>query len=238
MLNLQAPEKRTHSNLLSVHSVFDTIQGEGPFCGTPAVFIRLAGCNLQCPACDTDYTVGRKNHTVEELVERVKRTTDRVPGLVVITGGEPFRQDIGHLIGLLCAEAFYVQVETNGTLPPPINALQYFHRDTASRRGAFVVCSPKTGTVHPATKDVACCYKYVMSADSVDPADGLPILALDHTASPRVARPPVGFRRPVYLQPMDEGNTRNARHLQACVDSCMRHGYILQLQIHKLLGVQ
>jgi len=237
-LNQQAPEKRVHQSHLSVYSVFDTIQGEGPFCGTPAVFIRLAGCNLQCPACDTDYTSGRTDCTVEHVVNLVKLASNRVPGLVVITGGEPFRQDIGALIGALCAEAYYVQIETNGTLPPPINAMQYIHTNTSSRRGAFVVCSPKTGAVHPATIDAACCYKYVMSADSVDPRDGLPVLALDHSAAPRVARPPVAFRRPVYLQPMDEQNVEdNARHLRACMDSCMEHGYILQIQLHKLLGV-
>ena len=45
--------QRTFDGTLEVHSIFKTIQGEGPFCGTPAVFIRLAGCNLQCPWCDT-----------------------------------------------------------------------------------------------------------------------------------------------------------------------------------------
>ena len=58
-INSQAIEKSAHYTTRSydVHSIFPTIQGEGPFVGQPAIFIRLAGCNLQCPACDTDYTL-------------------------------------------------------------------------------------------------------------------------------------------------------------------------------------
>ena len=51
---------------LQVNSIFYTIQGEGPFAGRPAIFIRLAGCNLQCPGCDTEYTK-RQTMTVDEI---------------------------------------------------------------------------------------------------------------------------------------------------------------------------
>src|SRR3954467_9071958 len=50
---------RSDGNSLSIHSIFYTLQGEGPYSGCPAVFMRLAGCNLQCPGCDTDYTSGQ-----------------------------------------------------------------------------------------------------------------------------------------------------------------------------------
>jgi len=40
---------------LEVQDIFSTIQGEGPFAGKPAVFLRLAGCNLRCFFCDTDF---------------------------------------------------------------------------------------------------------------------------------------------------------------------------------------
>ena len=73
ILNTQPIEKRHHKVDLEVHSIFYTIQGEGPFCGTPAVFIRLAGCNLQCPSCDTNYTSKRRTMTAEEIVNEVRR---------------------------------------------------------------------------------------------------------------------------------------------------------------------
>ena len=56
--NTQPAEKQVKSSglILAINSIFYTIQGEGPFAGSPAVFVRLAGCNLQCPMCDTEYT--------------------------------------------------------------------------------------------------------------------------------------------------------------------------------------
>lgn len=248
MLNQQAPEKRVRdeTGLIDVHSIFYTIQGEGPFCGTPAVFIRLAGCNLQCPGCDTDYTSKRKAMFVPWIINEVtmlqpadaRNTYARDSrGLVVITGGEPFRQDIGPLINALTVRGYYVQVETNGTLPPPMDVV--FNVDPSFRMGAYIVCSPKAGKVHPDTSIRACCYKYVMSHNSVDPVDGLPGLALNHTAAPHVARPPGNWYRPIYLQPEDARNSKtNDKNLQACILSCMKHGYILQLQIHKLICME
>jgi organic radical activating enzyme len=236
--NLQAPEKRTDSQTIDVHSIFYTIQGEGPFCGTPAVFIRLAGCNLQCPGCDTDYTSKRARMQVSLILEDILKYTGRLingVGLIVITGGEPFRQNIQPLIDALLAVGYYVQIETNGTLEVPHP--QQYNLNPYYRQGVFLVCSPKTGKVHSTADYAACCYKYVMDAHNVDPKDGLPTFALDHTASPRLARPPKDI--PIYLQPEDSGNPeQNKRNLEACIASCMRHGYILQLQVHKIIGVQ
>lgn len=240
-MNIQPIEKRRNSDgsQLEVHSVFNTIQGEGPFCGTPAVFIRLAGCNLQCPGCDTDYTTNRWNSTPFTLLQFVQEMR-QAPSLVVITGGEPFRQNIHPLVELLLAEGYTVQIETNGTLPPPtIGFAEMCSLDTNERNRCFVVCSPKTGRVNPAIASLVCAYKYVMAHDSVLEEDGLPLRALGHTASPYVARPPKDFHRPVYLQPMDAYDpATNEANLKACIRSCMKHGYILQLQIHKIINME
>lgn len=238
MQNTQLIEKYVRDDpgtLLQVKSVFHTIQGEGPFCGTPAVFIRLAGCNLQCPGCDTDYTSNRftaSPQTLYDMVAEMQRGE-----LVVITGGEPFRQNISVLTHLLLQNGYYVQIETNGTLPPP----EYFitSKDINARDGVYVVCSPKTGKVNPVIAAIACCYKYVLSHDSINRVDGLPLHALGHPATPHVARPPSYKKFPVYLQPMDTGNAEeNELNLRACVNSCMKYGYILQLQIHKLINME
>lgn len=228
-INTQPIEKRqdTDGSFLDVHSIFDTIQGEGPYCGMPAVFVRLAGCNLQCPGCDTIYTTGRHMLPIADIAAQVEALR-KPPHLVVITGGEPFRQNIAPFVLRLIRSGYNVQVETNGTLPPPAN----LPITTA------VVCSPKTGKVNDKLKPFIDAYKYVISADSVNEEDGLPILALGHSASPQIARPHEDFPGFVYLQPMDAQDPDvNRRNLQTAVASCQKHGYILQIQIHKLIGL-
>jgi 7-carboxy-7-deazaguanine synthase len=266
MFNMQRPEGRVteqSGQVLDVHSIFFTIQGEGPFCGTPAVFIRLAGCNLMCDMCDTDYTTNRYTAQPFDVARRAveapnysecaaydpsmdpsELTYSLWQGLVVITGGEPFRQPaaLANLVRELISRGCYVQIETNGTLPPPRS--EFYETDVSKRRGCYIVVSPKTATVHSAIAELACAYKYVLDADSVD-ADGLPkyVLRLPLGKQSRVARPNQEFthvwKRPVYLQPMDVQNLKeNERHVQACIKSCMKHGYILQLQVHKILKME
>ena len=213
---------------------FYTIQGEGPECGKPAIFVRLAGCNLQCPGCDTDYTSKRKRMSVAVLraaVDELKldEHPDAPKPLVVITGGEPFRQNITPLCTSLLRGGYKVQVETNGTLPP----------SPGLDDEVMIVCSPKTGKINEEIAVRVDALKYVVRAGMVVPRDGLPIRALDHTCSPSVAKPPVSYRGPIYVQPMDEGNAiANKKNLQAAVNSCLNHGHILQIQVHKVIGVE
>lgn len=238
-MNTQPIEKRVvFGGTLAVHSIFKTIQGEGPFAGHKAIFVRLAGCNLQCPVCDTDYTSTVQNLTPKEIKDAVAFCS-KEPTLVVITGGEPFRQDISWLVHTLLTFGYTVQIETNGTLAPPPGFNAMVSTDTNKVNMCFIVCSPKTGKVNKQLQPLICAYKYVMAHDSVADFDGLPLLALDHTAEPFVARPPTSFKGPIYLQPCDDkDNSINELNLQACVESVLEHGYILQLQIHKLIGVQ
>ena len=230
MFNHQMPEKIATDQLshLDIHSIFLTIQGEGPFAGRKAIFVRLAGCNLQCPGCDTEYTQGRQTLHISNIIEQVYELSPE-QCLVVITGGEPFRQDISSLANALTSSRYTVQVQTNGTLSPSSNL----------DPDVYIVCSPKTGSINKKIlKHPRLSLKYVVHADSVDKDDGLPILALDHTARPKVARPPMGFTGNVYIQPMDAQNSsQNRRNLQTAMRSCLKFGYILQLQIHKIIGV-
>lgn len=109
-----------------VNEIFYSIQGEGYFSGTPAVFVRFSGCNLKCPFCDTEHQ-GGKILSDEEIVAEI----DRHPALhVVLTGGEPCLQITYDLVDKIKATGRRVQIETNGTLVPPINV-------------DWVTCSPK-----------------------------------------------------------------------------------------------
>ena len=230
MINIQPIEKLVHPDVraLDVHSVFYTIQGEGPYAGEPAIFIRLAGCNLQYPKCDTDYTSSRTLLPIEAVVEMVIEENVAAT-LVVITGGEPFRQNISPLVKSLIACGYRVQIETNGTI---------FDGDFPFEK-ATIVCSPKAGQLAKGFQlnpNAIKAFKYVAQASTLA-SDGLPTLALAHPASPQVARPPEGFTGPVYLQPVDEQNEfANKANLAACVKSCKQHGYTLGIQLHKLIG--
>ncbi len=233
MINQQLPEQRATGDgtTLDVHSIFYTIQGEGPFSGRPALFIRLAGCNLQCPGCDTNYTKHRDTKSLPEIMA-VVNTTKPVqrphPLLIVITGGEPFRQNITPLVVHLMAEGYIVQIETNGTYAP--------HSGFPS--GAHVVCSPKSRRVASGLIPYVSAYKYVLHTDEVDPNDGLPDSILSNGIPP--ARPPLDFTGPIYLSPMDMGAQfvhTNTANLVSAAAQCMRFGYILNVQIHKLVGL-
>ena len=250
MLNHQIPMKADHegSSSLLVHSIFGTIQGEGIFAGEPCVFIRLGGCNLQCPACDTEYTNGAESMAVDTILGHVFKHIPPKADLVVITGGEPMRQRIGLLIAVLNESELRVQIETNGTL--------YDESIDFSTGKVFVMCSPKTGSVNNMLKKHISAYKYVGGANEFDLSheglvaglelqdhslmqDGLPYQALGHTAKPHLARPHEGFKGKVYLQPIDRQNAElNAYHTQAVVESCLKHGYTLCLQMHKIVNVE
>lgn len=226
--DLSSPEK------LWIQEVFPTIQGEGPFAGQGAIFVRLGGCNLRCWWCDTDFESSTWHPTIEELVAKVREATvDTKTDLVVLTGGEPFRQDIAPFCQLLIGQGFRVQIETNGTLW--LNSLDAIIR---SDRLSIVV-SPKTGKIHPRINFYADAFKYIVSADDADSEDGLPMLSTQTPGKKmRLARPDSFWCSPVYVQPLDEyDEAKNKANEAHAVTLVKRHGYRLSYQIHKHLGL-
>jgi 7-carboxy-7-deazaguanine synthase len=112
---------------LRIIEVFDSIQGEGMMMGKACHFIRLAGCNLSCAWCDTKYSwsIDVDSRTKEVFVKDLVNGSSSVK-YVVITGGEPCIQ--GSVLNVLVNELRmankFVCLETNGTLPTPININQ------------------------------------------------------------------------------------------------------------------
>lgn len=107
------------ARLNSAPEIFYSLQGEGSRAGTPAVFLRLAGCNLHCSWCDTKYSWGQGvERTPQETLAGI--LAFRRSNNLVITGGEPLLQadELAELLALLPGSMF-VEVETNGTVPPP-----------------------------------------------------------------------------------------------------------------------
>ncbi|MHB8433871.1 MAG: 7-carboxy-7-deazaguanine synthase QueE [Candidatus Tyrphobacter sp.] len=101
--------------VIQVSEIFRSIQGEGTWTGMPAVFVRLAGCNLSCNFCDTDYALKRMM-TVPQIVDAVRAAGAQCP-MVVLTGGEPLAQSASAaLIDALREDGRRVHVESNGTI--------------------------------------------------------------------------------------------------------------------------
>lgn len=245
--------KRTITDGQSLHLVrgspFYTIQGEGPFTGHPAVFVRLHGCPLRCYFCDTNFDhPDDPTVAVADLLPQIHKLfpTSVFHGnlrpLVVLTGGEPTRQDLGTLVRLLLMDGYRVQVETAGLFWQPWMKLA----------SITLVVSPKTAKIDPQVWERASAFKYVVSAaGALDPMDGLPLLNTQVPGGPsvRLARPFSG-RQPVYLSPMDEYLTQtdsagtmsvrdidaNVRNKKLVAELAMQYGYIASVQLHKELG--
>lgn len=101
--------------MLQLAEIFYSIQGEGTWSGTPAVFVRLAGCNLACDFCDTDYSL-KFLASVADVVERVREVGGDCP-MVILTGGEPLAQaQTRELIDALRRDGRRVHIESNGTI--------------------------------------------------------------------------------------------------------------------------
>lgn len=99
-----------------VTEVFASIQGEGSWTGAPVVFVRFAGCNLDCPWCDTPQRNDvRWEGGVDELREQIQRCAGGIRR-VVFTGGEPALQVDPGLTEELRIHGFHLHMETNGTV--------------------------------------------------------------------------------------------------------------------------
>lgn len=232
-------QKIDDGQMLRVQEIFKTVQGEGPHAGRPAYFIRLAGCNLRCYFCDTDFESRYDNKlTLMQIMQQLNAAAAGSNiGLVVITGGEPLLQNIIPLIRLLRQSSFDVQVETAGTVwLPELETMMYFLSTE------FLVCSPKTPKVHPRIAALCSHWKYIVSDSNLSSVDGLPE-ASTQKETPACAdhvlyRPDPDTHHTVWLQPLDAGDTQQtARNTQAALDSCLKYGYRLSLQLHKMLGL-
>lgn len=100
---------------VQIAEIFYSIQGEGASCGRATAFIRLGGCTLGCQWCDTKYTWrGGQAWDVTAILATVSAYPTR---RVVVTGGEPFEQDIAALLHALRHAGFTIEIETAGFAP-------------------------------------------------------------------------------------------------------------------------
>ena len=141
-----------------VNDIFYSLQGEGVWTGTPMVFLRLGGCNLRCPFCDTEFSDFREM-TADEIVSALLAASptppahhaapspchsERSEGIsrrVCITGGEPSLQLDDTLVKALHQAGFIIHLETNGTrkLPDGIDWVTLSPKEDFSRNANVVL---------------------------------------------------------------------------------------------------
>ena len=109
-----------------INEIFYSLQGEGFYTGTAAIFIRFSGCNLKCDFCDTLHESG-EFLSDEEILQKISLFESKH---IVLTGGEPSLWIDEEFVGKLKSAGYYVQIETNGTHPIPQNV-------------DWITCSPK-----------------------------------------------------------------------------------------------
>jgi len=117
------PDYPRHLKTYAVKEIFGTLQGEGALAGSPAVFLRFAGCNLGyevCPWCDTDWVKAEYVLTLDPLLELVSQRAHETfgaepPGLLLVaTGGEPSLQFDQPLSDSLRERGYRISMESNG----------------------------------------------------------------------------------------------------------------------------
>ena len=212
---------------MKVNEIFYSLQGEGVYTGTAAVFLRLSGCNMKCWFCDTKGHEQGTEMTEEEIAERVSQYPARH---IVITGGEPTMQLNASLTRLLHEKGFYIQIETNGALP--------------LKEGTevdWITCSPKGNEIKIQRidelkllfiKEYLEKYKEVKASQRcLQPLDEggqeVQTLASQAGSSPRLRRAELGSSR-----------FASSRGVQEVISYIKEHPqWRLSLQTHKLINI-
>lgn len=211
-----------------VNEIVHTIQGEGQNAGIPVLLVRLQGCNLHCPFCDTESAQPEsvKTYTaISDVIARIKEISTLQD--VLITGGEPFNQPT-RLLGLLYSirsqlPAMDIIIETNGTIDTPI--LPCFERLID-----YMTVSPKIGNWPKKwylewADEVRCLVESPMDIREYDK-----FLNLQGYDKLRILSPIFVRNAPIHDDVV-----------MACVDWVLKDqtsSYRLSVQLHKILGVR
>jgi 7-carboxy-7-deazaguanine synthase len=221
--------------LYQVNEVFQTIQGEGRYTGTPSIFVRLQGCPVGCSWCDTKHTwtidpelavtptqlLAKRGDSPEwsrltpEALLELFQQQGYLARHVVITGGEPCMVDLNPLCELLHKAGYSTQIETSGTF------------EIKAPAKTWVTVSPKLNMPggYPVLDSA------LQRADEIKHpvamqkhVDELVALLAEHKLNDKL----------VYLQPISQ----QKRATELAIASCIKHNWCLSVQVHKYLGIE
>lgn len=222
--------------MLAVNEVFETIQGEGVYTGVAAIFLRLQGCPVGCPWCDTQHTWNKDINDKIPLTQLILTSGDspawtelsvedilnlfKQQGFtarhVVITGGEPCMYDLTELTNRLHEEGYQTQIETSGTFAVKTNA------------NTWVTVSPKLDMPGG----------YEVRSDAMARANEIkhPIAMQKHidALDELLERCPVKPGTTICLQPISQ----RPRATELAIKVCRERNWRLSVQLHKYLAIE
>lgn len=216
--------------------MFETIQGEGAHTGIPSIFVRLQGCPVGCPWCDTKHTweinsklsVSPKDVIAKTAESETYFITDAedllslfkkegyVAKHVVITGGEPCMYDLRPLTTLLHDNGFSTQIETSGTFEIFCDAKTYVTvSPKINMKGGYEVLQSALERADEIKHPVA-------MQKHIDELDAL----LENVSNVDTKQ--------VCLQPISQ----QSRATELAVRTCIARNWRLSLQTHKYIGIE
>ncbi|MEM5553185.1 7-carboxy-7-deazaguanine synthase QueE [Pseudoalteromonas neustonica] len=220
--------------MYKINEIFETIQGEASFTGTPSIFLRLQGCPVGCAWCDTKQTWEVDNVFKVSLDETVEKKADsdhwadasaeKILALfaargyrakhVVITGGEPCMYDLNPVCNLLHENGFSTQIETSGTFEILAPAQTWVTvSPKINMRGGYEVLSAAMKRADEIKHPIAM-QKHVEELEELFAKTGV---------SPKL----------VYLQPISQKVSATKLAIEICIEKNWR----LSVQVHKYLGI-
>ncbi len=230
------------NTIYHINEIFTSLQGEGSFVGTPSIFIRLQGCDVGCPWCDTKHTwqcepsqeiafsalmILNDNDndnnnwsgvTLDELIDYLMNKVPYFDNIthIVITGGEPAMQNLHPLCTRLEHLGKQIQLETSGT-----------HK-LAITSNTWVTLSPKITIPNP---------KLILD-ENINRANEIkmPIGKKQDIIIFKnfLAIHPINKNVVIYLQPLSQNN--NATNL--CINEAFINNWRVSIQIHKFLAIR
>ncbi|MEC8377244.1 MAG: 7-carboxy-7-deazaguanine synthase QueE [Pseudomonadota bacterium] len=216
--------------------MFETIQGEGAHTGIPSIFVRLQGCPVGCPWCDTKHTWEIKSNLSISAKDVIAKTEESetyfvtdpqdllalfakegyVAKHVVITGGEPCMYDLRSLTALLHDNGFSSQIETSGTFEIFCDSRTYVTvSPKINMKGGFEVLKSALERADEIKHPVA-------MQKHIDELDAL------------LADVPNIDKKQVCLQPISQ----QPRATELAVRTCIARNWRLSLQTHKYIGIE
>jgi 7-carboxy-7-deazaguanine synthase len=230
---------------LLVNEIFETIQGEGSFTGTPSVFVRLQGCPVGCPWCDTQHTwdvlpeklVGvdiillksaesptyfeTSSSDLLELLNKQGYTANHI----VITGGEPCMFDLTELTSKAVAKGFSVQIETSGTYKVKCHADTWVTvSPKINMKAGMPILSQAMQRANEIKHPIAM-QKHIDELDALLIRENMPTRFSNSKITPQPL---------VYLQPISQ----QARATELAISTCIERNWRLSVQLHKYIGIE